>query len=86
MEKIFRGPCWSFVGFEAEVPNIGDFRTSWIGDTPIVVSRSDDNPSTLLSIGVVIVALKSFVNQVATRHKIMFVFTTGGVIQKVVIS
>ena len=42
MEKIFRGPCWSFVGFEAEVPNIGDFRTSWIGDTPIVVSRSDD--------------------------------------------
>jgi anthranilate 1,2-dioxygenase large subunit len=42
MEKIFRGPCWSFVGFEAEIPKVGDFRTSWIGDTPIVVSRSDD--------------------------------------------
>jgi anthranilate 1,2-dioxygenase large subunit len=42
MEKIFRGPCWNFVGFAAEFSKPGDYRTSWIGDTPIVVSRDDD--------------------------------------------
>lgn len=39
MERIFRGPAWSYVCLEAELPNAGDFRTTWIGDTPIVVSR-----------------------------------------------
>ena len=42
MERVFRGDCWSYLAFEAEVPNPGDFRTTWVGDTPVVVSRSDD--------------------------------------------
>ena len=39
MERIFRGPAWSYLCLEAEIPNPGDFRTTWIGDTPVVVSR-----------------------------------------------
>jgi anthranilate 1,2-dioxygenase large subunit len=41
-ERIFRGPTWNFVGLEAEIPNIGDFRTSFIGDTPVVYNRGTD--------------------------------------------
>ena len=37
MERIFRGPAWSYLCLEAEMPNPGDFRTTWIGDTPVVV-------------------------------------------------
>jgi anthranilate 1,2-dioxygenase large subunit len=39
MERIFRGDCWSFVALEAELPRPGDYRTTWIGDTPVVVTR-----------------------------------------------
>jgi len=43
MERIFRGPAWSYLCLEAELPNPGDFRTTWVGDTPVVVSRARDN-------------------------------------------
>lgn len=39
-EKIFRGPLWSFVGAEAELPQINDFKTTYVGRTPIVVTRT----------------------------------------------
>ena len=42
MERIFRGPVWCYLALEAELPNPGDFRTTWVGDTPVVVSRADD--------------------------------------------
>ena len=42
MRRIFRGPCWSYLCLEAEIPNPGDFRTVWIGDTPVVVSRATE--------------------------------------------
>lgn len=42
VERIFRGPTWNFVGFEAEVPNSGDFRRSHVGPVPVVVSRAED--------------------------------------------
>ena len=38
-ERIFRGPTWNFLGLEAEIPNPGDFRTSYVGDTPVIVNR-----------------------------------------------
>jgi anthranilate 1,2-dioxygenase large subunit len=38
-ERIFRGPTWNFLGLEAEIPNPGDFRASYVGDTPVVVNR-----------------------------------------------
>jgi anthranilate 1,2-dioxygenase large subunit len=41
-ERIFRGPVWSFLGLEAELPNAGDFKSTFVGDTPVVVTRNDD--------------------------------------------
>lgn len=38
-ERIFRGPTWNYLGLEAELPNPGDYITTVIGDTPIIVSR-----------------------------------------------
>src|SRR6476620_2264644 len=37
-ERIFRGPTWNFLGLEAEIPNPGDFRTTYVGDTPVIVN------------------------------------------------
>lgn len=42
MERIFRGPAWSFLCLEAEIPNPCDYRTTWVGDTPVIVSRAKD--------------------------------------------
>lgn len=39
-EKIFRGPFWNFVGLSAEIPSPGDFKATFLGDTPIVVTRA----------------------------------------------
>jgi anthranilate 1,2-dioxygenase large subunit len=38
-ERIFHGPTWNFLGLEAEIPNPGDFRTTYVGDTPVIVNR-----------------------------------------------
>jgi anthranilate 1,2-dioxygenase large subunit len=41
-ERIFRGPTWSFVALEAEIPKPGDFKSTFVGDTPVVVTRDGD--------------------------------------------
>ena len=38
-QRIFRGPTWSFVALEAEIPKPGDYKSTYIGDTPVVVTR-----------------------------------------------
>jgi len=44
-EAIFRGDAWSFVGLDAELPDNGDFKTTYIGDTPVLITR--DNTGTI---------------------------------------
>jgi len=41
-ERIFRGPTWSFLGLEAEIEQAGDFKSTFIGDTPVVMTRTED--------------------------------------------
>lgn len=41
-EKVFQGPTWSYLCLEAEVPNIGDYRTTFVGAMPVVVTRNSD--------------------------------------------
>ena len=41
-EKIFRGPIWNFLCMEADVARPGDVRTTWVGETPVVVTRDHD--------------------------------------------
>jgi anthranilate 1,2-dioxygenase large subunit len=41
-ERIFRGPTWSFLGLEAEIRAPGDFKSTFIGDTPVVMTRTEE--------------------------------------------
>lgn len=54
-ERIFRGPTWNFVALEAEIPKPGDFKSTFVGDTPVVVTRDEDG------------ALAAWVNRCAHR-------------------
>src|SRR5690606_25835844 len=58
-ERIFRGPCWSYLALECELPKPGDFRTTFVGDTPVVVGRDQDG------------RLHAFVNRCAHRGAIV---------------
>jgi len=42
-ERIYRGPTWSFLGLEAEIAKPGDYKSTFIGDTPVVMTRAEDN-------------------------------------------
>ena len=42
IERIFHGPTWNFVALEAEIPKPGDYLRSYVGPTPVVVSRDTD--------------------------------------------
>lgn len=54
-ERIFRGPTWNFLGLNAEIPNSGDFRSTYVGDTPVVVNRDASGE------------IRAFVNRCAHR-------------------
>jgi len=54
-ERIYRGPTWNFLGLEAEIPNPGDYKSTFIGDTPVVMTRAEDG------------TLASWVNRCAHR-------------------
>ena len=41
-ERIFRGATWSFLALEAEIPKPGDYKSTFIGDTPVVAVRAED--------------------------------------------
>ncbi len=38
-ERVFRGPTWNYVGLEAEIPGEGDYRTTHIGEVPVILCR-----------------------------------------------
>jgi salicylate 5-hydroxylase large subunit len=39
LDRFFYGPEWCFVGLTAQVPNPGDFVTTWIGERSVIVTR-----------------------------------------------
>jgi len=41
-EQIFQGATWNFLGLASEVPEAGDYKTTFLGDIPIVVVRGAD--------------------------------------------
>ena len=40
-ERIFRGATWNFLGLEAELPEKGDFKTTFVGELPVVLTRDE---------------------------------------------
>jgi len=41
-ERIFQGPTWNFLCLEAEIPNPGDYKTTYVGAAPVIVARTPD--------------------------------------------
>lgn len=40
--RLFRGPYWSYLCLAVEVAEPGDYRTTFVGDTPVIVTRDRD--------------------------------------------
>ena len=40
-QAVFRGATWTFLGLEAELPEPGDYKTTFVGDMPVVVCRDE---------------------------------------------
>ena len=41
-ERIYCGPTWNYLCLEAELPEAGSYRTTFVGDTPVVVVKDSD--------------------------------------------
>lgn len=41
-QKVFAGPTWNYLCLEAEIPAQGDFRTTFVGEMPVIVVRGPD--------------------------------------------
>lgn len=41
-KRVFEGPVWNYLALEAELPNPGDFKTTYLGRMPVVVTRDTD--------------------------------------------
>jgi anthranilate 1,2-dioxygenase large subunit len=54
-DRIFKGPTWNYLCLDAEIPRPGDFRASYVGETPVVVTRDENG------------GLHAFVNRCAHR-------------------
>ena len=39
--RIFRGPTWNFLCLECEIPSPGDYKTTFIGDAPVIAVRDE---------------------------------------------
>ena len=42
LERIFYGPHWCYVGLEAEIPNPGDFKRTFVGERQVIMVRGKD--------------------------------------------
>jgi phenylpropionate dioxygenase-like ring-hydroxylating dioxygenase large terminal subunit len=40
--KVFEGPAWNYLCLDIDVPNTGDYRTTFMGAMPVVVARAED--------------------------------------------
>ena len=41
-KRIFEGAVWNYVCLEADVATAGDYRTTFLGEMPVIVVRADD--------------------------------------------
>jgi anthranilate 1,2-dioxygenase large subunit len=41
-KKIFQGPAWNYLCLEGDVAAPGDYRTTFVGDTSVIVTRHED--------------------------------------------
>lgn len=41
--RVFHGPTWHYLCLDVELPQVGDYRTTFVGETPVVVTRDADD-------------------------------------------
>ncbi len=58
-QRLFMGPTWNVLGLECEIPNPGDYKTTFLGDVPVVLVRGKDG------------SLKGFENRCAHRGALL---------------
>jgi len=63
--RIWQGPVWLFLGLEAQIPNPGDYITTYAGDQPVVVDRAEDG------------SLHAFVNSCAHKGTMVVRYRKG---------
>jgi len=42
LRRIFEGPAWNYVCLESDVARPGDFRTTFVGEMPVIVVRGEE--------------------------------------------
>ena len=42
LDRVFLGPTWQFLALANELPNPGDYKTTFLGETPVIVTRGED--------------------------------------------
>jgi len=78
--KLFRGPTWNYVALEAEIPNPGDYKSTFVGDTPVVIARVKMGASMAGSTVARTVALWYVGNYVATPRLLPAFITNGALL------
>jgi anthranilate 1,2-dioxygenase large subunit len=43
LDRIFLGASWQFLVLANELPNPGDYKTTFLGETPVIVTRGEDS-------------------------------------------
>ena len=64
-EKLFRGPVWNFLALAAELTEPGDFKSTFVGITPVVVTHGHDG------------TYHAFVNRCAHRGSLVCLDPSG---------
>jgi phenylpropionate dioxygenase-like ring-hydroxylating dioxygenase large terminal subunit len=42
LDRVFLGASWQYLALADELPEIGDYRTTFLGETPVIVTRGED--------------------------------------------
>lgn len=42
LKRVFLGPTWQFLVIADELPRPGDYKTTFLGETPVIVTRGED--------------------------------------------
>jgi phenylpropionate dioxygenase-like ring-hydroxylating dioxygenase large terminal subunit len=40
-QRVFEGPVWNYLCIDGDIPNVGDWRTTFVGSMPVVVARTE---------------------------------------------
>ncbi|MBV9826545.1 MAG: Rieske 2Fe-2S domain-containing protein [Alphaproteobacteria bacterium] len=42
LDRLFLGPTWQYLCLADELPEPGDYKTSFLGETPVIITRGED--------------------------------------------